>query len=402
MAGNVLNRAGLDLPQSHYDTLVIGGGLLGLACAFYLRALQPEASLLVVEQDGVPSEAGATFASPGVVAGGFEAAGVRRQAAWARRELEQLSEVTGVTRPHDVPLHPVGLLSLCEDETAATRPVESVLETLEAIQVRALRALVEVAAFPYARLEPRGAYGSAEAAALHYGHGAVKRGADLLLNARALPLSEREFRVERLEFDRAMRRVVTRTERLSAGNVVVAAGALTVGFVEAALGALLPFKRAYRQYPRLEADERLPLKDGRVDLPVVQVAGFFLRPQGEGLLVVPPALPPDPAGYEPTGAQLMGVRVGVRRELLELLMNQTESIPAFGWESLNLGKTVHKVRGAWDVLTPTGKPEWQRAEATNLYALVGGEHGFGLGLATAYDLAATLSGVAERPWERTE
>ena len=400
MAGKVLNRAGLALPQSHYDTVVVGGGLLGLACAFYLRGLQPQASLLVVEQDGIPSEEGATFASPAVVEVDFKDAAVQPQADWARHELEHLSEVTGVARPHDVPFRKVGLLNLQKTASEETQATETVLAALRPEQARAVRALVETAAFPQARFEPRGGYGSAEAAALHYGRGAVGRGADLALNTRAVPLSGTEVKLERLEFDRAMQRVVTKVERLSAKTVVVAAGASTPHWLENALGVVLPYKLAYRQYPRLEADERLPLQNGRVDLPVLQVAGFSLRPQGEGLLVVPPPPPPDPDGYKPTGAQLMGVRVGVRREVLELLLERAETVPAFGWDSLNLGKTVAKVRGAWEVLTPTGRPEWRHVEGSSVYALVGGEHGFGLGLATAYDLAATLAGSKGRPWER--
>lgn len=392
----MLNRAGLALPRASYDTVVVGGGLLGLACAFYLRSLQPQDSLLVVEQDGIPSETGATFASPALVRGGFDGV-ASSQAEWALKELEHLSRVTGVSRPHDVPVQPVGLLSLQANEDERTQPTENALASLTSAQARAVRALVDVAAFPQARFERRGGYGSAEAAALHYGHGAVRQGADLTLNSRLIPLSATEFRLERLEYDRAMQQVVAKVERLIAKNVVIAAGANTLRLVEDALGVLLPYKLAYCQYPRLEADKRLPLKNGCTDLPVLQVAGFSLRPQGEGLLVVPPPPPPDPDGYEPKGARLMGVRVGVRRELLELLMNHTEAIPAFGWQSFNLGKTISKVRGAWDVLTPTGRPEWQRAEG-DVYALVGGEYGFDLGLATAYDLAATLAGVEDRPW----
>ena len=395
MAGRVLNRAGLALPRATYDTVVVGGGLLGLACAFYLRVLQPEASLVVVEQDGVPSEAGATFASPALVQGVADAAA---QSEWALHELEHLSRVTGISRPHDVPFQPVGLLKMHGTEVENAEPTESLLETLRPEQARAARALVEVSAFPYTAFEKRGGYGSAEAAALYYGHGAVARGADLMLNTRAVPLSATEFKLERLEYDRTMARIVAKVETLRAENVVVAAGASTVRVVEDALGVVLPYRLAYRQYPRLEADARLPLKNGRVDLPVLQAGGFSLRPQGEGLLVVPPTTPPDPDGYEPTGARLMGVRVGVRREVLELLLAHTESIPAFGWESFNLGKTVNKVRGAWEVLTPTGRPQWQTVEKTSWHALVGGEHGFDLGLATAYEIAATLAGRKKRPW----
>ena len=56
--GKVVNRAGLELPRTCYDTAIVGGGLLGLACAFYLRRFAPERTLLIIEADGVPSEEG--------------------------------------------------------------------------------------------------------------------------------------------------------------------------------------------------------------------------------------------------------------------------------------------------------------------------------------------------------
>ena len=398
MAGAVMNRAGLELPQTHYDYVVLGGGLLGLACAFYLKKSQPDASLLIVEQDGIPSETGATHVSPAVMTRFFEDADLCRRAEWNLGVLENLSEETGVTRPHDLPFRRSGVLQFLTESGDGATEAERVLEGFSKPQQKAIAKLINLEQFPFARLDKRAGYGSAEAVALHYGHGAVKRGADLLLNARALPLSEKEIGLERLEFDRFMRRVVVRKETLRADNVIVALGANSATFVEEALGSLLAFKRIYRQYPRIEADKRLPIQGGRVQLPVIQAHGFTLRAQGEGLLVIPPELSPDPDGYTPTGANLMGVRVGVRREILEVLMDRAEQLPAFAWDSLNLGKTVAKVRGAWEVVTKNGFPTWQQVEGSTWYALVGGKHGFSLGLSTVYDLAAHLSDERARPW----
>lgn len=398
MAGKVMNRAGLELPQRHYDYAVLGGGLLGLACAFYLKKAQPDASLLIIEQDGIPSETGATHVSPAVMSRFFEDAELRRRADWGLKGLKNLSEETGVERPHDAPLWASGLIRFLAEAHGDAAPTEQVLEKLPERQVKAIAELLDLEQTPFALYDKAAGYGSAEAAALHYGRGAVRHGADLMLNARALPLSAKEIGLERLEFDRFMQRVVVKKEAVTADNVIVALGAATSPFVEEALGSLLPFKRAYVQYPRIEADSRLPVQSGRVQLPVLRAHGFTLRPQGEGLLVVPPGLPPDPDGYTPTGANLMGVRVGVRRELLETLMDCAEQMPAFAWDSLNLGKTVEKVRGAWEVVTKDGLPVWQHVEGSSWYALVGGKHGFSLGLSTAYDLAAHLSDERERPW----
>ncbi len=384
MPGTVVNRAGLPLPGQHYDLLVVGGGLLGLALAFYLRKFSPERSLLVVEQDGIPSEAGASWASPGIaVADGPEAR-------WALKALERLEEETGLRRERS--FHRVGFLDFGAEGGTALEDLP-----LEASRRDAIRALLGVHA-ESAVYHPAAGFGSAEGAALHYGHAAVKRGADLLLNSRLEPLGGSRYRLERLEYDRFMRPVVASREVVVAEIVVFAAGASTPALVEKLSGVMTPYRLAYRQYPRLEHDLRLPLEGGRVDLPVLRIQGFTLRPQGEGLLVVPPPLPSDPAGYQPKGGELMGVRMGVRRELLELFLEHAEELPFLSWERFNLGKTLANVRGAWDVVTPEGKPGW-RPFGEGCYALVGGIRGFDLGLAAAYDLAATLSNRPERPWD---
>lgn len=398
MAGKVINKAALELPQTHYNYIVLGGGLLGLACAFYLRTLQPDASLLIVEQDGIPSETGATHVSPAVASRFFEDAQMRRRAEWGLGVLENLARETGVTRPYDTPFQRSGVVRFLGERYDGAVPTNQLLEQLPELQTKAITKLVDVEQTPFALYDEGAGYGSAEAAALHYGHGAVKRGADLLLNARALPVSENKIGLERLEYDRFMKRVVVKRESLTADKIIVALGASTATFAEEAVGSLLSFKRVYRQYPRIETDSRLPIQQGRVGLPVIQAHGFTLRPQGEGLLIVPPELAPDPDGYTPTGANLMGVRVGVRREILEVLMDCAERIPAFAWDSLNLGKTVEKVRGAWAVSTRDGFPTWQQVDSYDWYALVGGKDGYNLGLSTAYDLAANLSEQNARPW----
>jgi glycine/D-amino acid oxidase-like deaminating enzyme len=195
-----------------------------------------------------------------------------------------------------------------------------------------------------------------------------------------------------------MRREVVKTERVTADAVVIAAGVGTAALIEEGVGVTLPLRKSYNQYPRLEASPQLTLTEGRVALPVVEHLGFSLRTQGEGVLVVPPPLPPDPEGYQPRGGQLVGVRVGLRRELLEELMERLESMPFLAWETLNLGKTASGVRGAWDVHTPSGLPEFFEVRP-GLYALAGGREGLTLGLAAALDLAGKVANQPERPWQ---
>lgn len=402
MSGKVVNRAGLELPRHHYERVIVGGGMMGLACAFYLRRLAPEGNLLVVEADGIPSEGGATFVSPAIAHRAFEDAETRARADWTLSVLERLSEETGVTRPHDLPFRGGGWarLSGAAERVAGleTLSLESFLTGLTEAQRTNLRHLIHLDEVGHVLYDPKGGYGSAEAVALHYGHGAVALGADLLLNARATFEGANRLRIERLEFNRYMGRERVRTESVEADTLIVAAGAETADWLEEALGVPLPLRKVYAQYPRIEADPRFHMLNGRVTMPVLDFAGFTLRPQGEGVLVVPSPLPPDPPDYTPTGGRVAGVRVGLRRELLDRLMNASDALLFVAWESLNLGKTVKRVRGAWEVVTKSGGPEWTRLENTSHYALVGGLEGFSLGLAVAYDLAATIHQVESRPW----
>lgn len=391
----VLNHAGKTLSQAHYDVLIVGGGLLGLACAFYLRRLMPQGRLLIVEQDGIPSELGATYLSPAIFDASALAGVAAQQARWVHSVLCNLAEHTGSHRPFDSPYSQTGCLELAmspASQTALSWP-----SALSERHQQAIAHCVQLARVSGAAWQAQAGFGSAESVALHYGHAAVREGADLMLNTRVKATAASGYILQRLEYDRTMRRVVVREDQVGSDAVILAAGARTRALAEALWGELLPLKQVYVQYPRVAYDARLPLTEGRVDLPVIAAAGFYLRPQGDGLLIIPPELPADPEGYTPQGGSLMGVRVGLRRELLEQLLEAAEVLPVLNWPTLNLGKTVDNVRGHWEVLPPAGRLGWWHCGARR-YALVGGRLGFTLGLAAAYELAAELAGVAARPW----
>ncbi len=392
MPGSVLNRAQQEPVHKHYDLVVIGAGLLGLSFAYFYRRFV-ESRVLVIEQDGIPSEQGASFVSPAIFLTDYARPEWQRKAHWVRQRLLNLAQETGVHRPHDRVFYPVTVLHVAVADPS-TELAE--LSSLEPAQRSAVEQMLACSPQTPVQVDEYGGYGSAEALALHYGYAAVRQGVDLMLNTRVSILPDQTLKLERLEFNRHMKRVVARTEYLQSRILVVAAGAATPSLAEQA-GYLLSLKRSYLQYPRVERDSRLPLDNGRVHLPVISFQGFTFRPQGDGLLVIPPPLPADPHDYQPHEGSLMNVRVGLRREILEQFLEHSD-LPVLGWDSLNLGKTLRQLRGHWELITANGEPNWYELDKGQCYALGGGTMGFSLGLATAFELAVHLAGREPLPW----
>lgn len=389
MSGTVVNNESLQLPKEHYDIVIVGGGVLGLCCAFYIRHYHPEKSLLLVEQEGIPSEIGATFVSPAIVHNLFLNPEHHKQAKWSKHLLQNLSDITGVNRPHNQPYFPVGYISLSDEHADDALLQEDFIESLSKAQQQNIQALLDLSYCKSARYDTTGGYANAENVAQHFGYAAVREGADLLLNARATFTSEHSLAIERLSYNKKMQQEVVKQESLTFENCIVSAGAETATLLEG-IGELVELPKHYVQYPKIESDAQLVLGVGaKLELPVISYQGFHLRPQGDGLLIIPPSIPKDSIGYQPTEGKLMGVQVGLRREIIDGVLENIDSFPCFGWESFNLGKSVRQVRGAWQIAHEF--PAWQQLpKQTNFYLLHGGRQAMSLGLAVAHELAEKL------------
>jgi glycine/D-amino acid oxidase-like deaminating enzyme len=400
MPGHVLNRADQDLPREHYDTVVIGGGLLGLAAAFYLRKFAPSRSVLLVEQGGIPSEEGETHFSPAIHHHFFRDEEMRRRARWWSGVLNHPERESGVSIAMKNAFAPVGYVTT---DAAAIEMATTEADGLRIAPAADYGGTMVERFFAFApettlALDPAGGCGNAEALALHFGFGAVALGADLCLNARAAFDRTGDVRLDRLTINNQMQIEIARQSRVRAGTLIIATGAATGPLIEHQLGELTPFRRYFAQFPRLDFDPEFKLRaDGTLDLPVVSAGDLTIRPHLNGAIVVPAPLPPDPDGYTPQGGRLMGVNVGLRKELLTRFVDRMAAIPALALPSFNLGKASRNLRGAWEALTPAGSPEFQRVADLDVYALVGGPLGFSLGPATALELAAHLTGVPV-PW----
>lgn len=359
---------------------------MGAATAALLGCWAPRLDIVLVEAGGLPNEGGATVASPGLLppvedgVGGVPPASLR----WARRWLEEaLPEAPG---PRG------GWLKLLPEGAVDGRPLEGLLA---APALQAVRDLTGVAADHPAVLSA-GGYVSAEALAYRLAQEAVRKGADLMLNTRARPVGEHELVLERLAFDRRMRLGVRASHQIRADAVVVACGADGAEVVEGGLDRPMRLEAVYRQFPRV----RLAALPAGVALPVVGVAGWHFRPAPGGAWLVPPVATPDPVGYAPVGGRLLGVPVGLRRELLDALLEAPELAALLASGHLDLGKTVRSVRGARCSAPPDGRPVAQQV-GERWWLLAGSGAGLLHDLTGAAEVAAAVAadvGGPPPPW----
>ncbi|WP_425514221.1 FAD-dependent oxidoreductase [Deinococcus aestuarii] len=379
-AGRVWAHVGQAFAETDYDVVVLGAGRMGTACALFLRRLAPGLRLLLVERGGLPNEEGATILAPGVWTTLGVPPGRGGEARWGRAFL-----AGGLG---DAPFQPRPLLDLHAHAVPGAR---STTGTLTRFPEAA--ALVLPTALPFARVDEEAATYRPGPVALACGQGAVRAGADLLLNTHA-HLIPGGVRLDRLTVTNTHEVVTHETREVRAGGVVVALGADGPPAVEHDLGAHTAHGRAYRQTPRLNvpSDDRTP---------TLRAGGLTLRPVGGGFTLIPPVHHRDPQGYSPAGGRLTGVPVGVRRETLEDLIALMDALPPLATGALEVGRSLADVPGAWLAL-PGGRadaPPLHEEVAPGVHLLLGGPLADTLGLAVAYDLAAQVAGVEGRPWE---
>ncbi len=377
-------------PRAAYDIVVLGGGLMGAATAALLRRWAPALDVVLIEAAGIPNEGGATVASPGLLppisedGGGVPVAALR----WARSLVEAALPSEGGVR--------AGWLELAPGQGAAARPLDRLLT---APAVEAVRAMTGVAADRPAVLEA-GGYLGGDALAYRFAREAVRSGADLMLNTRVRPRSGEELVLERLALDRRMTLEVRARHTVASRAVVVACGADGAEVAESALDRPVRLDTAFQQYPRVRLE---PFPAG-VTLPVVSLGNWRFRPAPGGARLVAPALPPDPVGYEPVGGRLLGVPVGLRRELVEALLDAPELEALLASGRLDLGKSVRAVRGARTSVPADGLPVARRV-AERWWLLAGSGVGLLHDLAgvagVVAEVAARVAGVSA-PWPPTE
>ncbi|MDO4246434.1 MAG: FAD-dependent oxidoreductase [Deinococcus sp.] len=363
-------HVGQPFTPDSFDIVVVGAGRMGAACALYLRQLAPHLSLLLVEEGGLPNEEGATILAPGVWTAFDVPEGQEAAAEWTREQLlSGIEKLEVESRP---------LVELLRDGADTVPSSEALAHAPEAL------ALLDPQVYPCAHVDDRALTYRPGQLALQAAQQAIRLGANLLLNTRAEP-GVGQVKLHRLTVTNTHQIVVHETRQVRARAVVVAAGAAGPVLVEHGVGLHTRHGRAYVQYPRLN----LPTS---AQTPVLRAGGLTLRPQNDGLTLIPPIHHRDPQGYQPAGGQLTGVLTGLRREVLEDLVALMDGLPALSSDRLELGRSSADIAGAW-VSLPGGQPDTiptAEQPAPGLFLLLGGPRADTLGLATAHALATEV------------
>ncbi|WP_425146008.1 FAD-dependent oxidoreductase [Deinococcus sp.] len=362
LSGQVYAHVGQAFRELRYDLLIVGAGRMGAALARFVMEAAPQVRLLLAEEGGLPNEEGASLLAAGVWHS-FVPPEQRVRTERARQLLGESLNTCGVLQGRADP-HP-GFSPLRDFWTPE------------------LDALIDPEVLPFARLDARGGSFSVGSQTLQNAQTAVKLGADLMLNVRAELLGGGGARLHRLSVTNTHQVVVDHSVTLRAGAVIVAAGAAGAHLVEAGLGLITAHRQAYRQSPRLN----LPSGPGSR---VLRASGFILRPHSGGYSVTPPTVHPDPWGYVPSGGRLAGVPVGLRRELIESVLDNLEALPGLGGEGLVVGRSSADIPGAWVALPAGGWPLSERLDGQH-WLLLGGERADLSGLSVAEELALEIA-----------
>jgi glycine/D-amino acid oxidase-like deaminating enzyme len=385
-SGQVWAHVGQPFAPAHYDLLIVGAGRMGAALARFLRETAPHLSLLLAEEGGLPNEEGATILAPGVWHA--QVPEQQRQRAEATRDLlGDLLNVCGLLDLHAE----AGVTGSGVAGPGVPGPGEGLSPTADLWSAE-LEDVVDPAVFPFARLDERAGTYSAGTLTLNNANAAIRAGADLMLNVRAELCGAdaggaARVRLHRLSVTNMHEVVVDHSVNVTAGRVVLAAGAAGPHLAEVGLGVVTPHRIAYRQTPRLE----VPSTSAS---PVIRAGSLLLRPRDGGYTVIPPVPHPDPWGYVPTGGRLVGVPIGLRRETLNAVLDVMEGLPALATEALVPGRSIADIPGAWIALPHGGWPLWEQLDAAH-WLLLGGERADLTGLSVARQLAEALAlGVA--------
>jgi FAD-dependent oxidoreductase domain-containing protein 1 len=334
------------MASNSYDVIMVGGGVMGCAIAYYLLKADPQLNIALIEMDSTYARA-STPLSDGNTRIQFNIKENIQMSLYGLEVLERFAAEMAVEddKP-DVAFRRQGNLFLIDEASreeteqglALQKSLGCQVEWLSLDEVRQIYPLYNLAGCVGGTLGRQDGTMSPLAVLMAYKKKAVSLGAQFI-QAEVVELLRQENRITGIRLASA--------DRLTAGVVVNAAGAWAAKIAQTA-GVNLPIKSTKRQVTVIET----PTRPDKI-LPVLFFpSGLYCIHEGAGLFMCGKSLPDDPLTYDDFSWE--------RHRFEELLWPElVEFIPAFdrlkvvrGWAGLYEVNTFdgNAILGEWPEL----------------------------------------------------
>ena len=281
-----------DLPQRHYDVIVVGGGIMGSATAYYLLKYQPELRVCVVEKD-MSYRRSSTVLSDGNTRVQFNLKENIQMSLYGLEVYQRFAEDMAVDgQAPELDFRQQGNLFLADEDGKEAAQAGVATQQALGAEVAWLEPEDIPPLYPYCKLEgvagasfgPKDGTLSPYNLLMAYKNKAVAMGADYL-----------EAEVGTLQSDkRQMTGVVLADgERLHSSTILASAGAWVGGLLEP-LGVKLPIKGIKRQVYFIQTPMEVSQKLPALFLPL----GNYLIHEAGGNFITGKALASDPESYD--------------------------------------------------------------------------------------------------------
>ena len=414
------------LPDGPWDVVVVGAGIYGLPCAYFL-ARHAGARVLVVEDNAIPGE-GITVNTGGIIRVAYSNLDVARVAAFARAIYREPTRRLRLTAPTSMGFVPTGwgrfvnadaVPGVAEEihRIAAgvgagmqVRRLGEYLADLSPGRRRNVEAILDVTDSTHVLVDEKGGFADGGTALLGWQDACLEACVCIALYAPVLDFVRDGSRIAAVVVDRS-RDASGVPESIRATRVVLAAGRNNAALVRAAAGWEMPTFTSFHQlaYVRNSADLDFASRvydvgegAGRrqvelIDAPTISHwRDIYFRPEGMGMILGTHHRELQADDYRPRGGEIGGMRVGLDQTMVSALLELMPYFPILSSPGLNLGRTPDDIAGGAYYMNPEELPfegEVPGTEGSVLYAGSGCGTGFKLGPGVAWLLTQRMMGV---------
>jgi glycine/D-amino acid oxidase-like deaminating enzyme len=432
--GQVVSGRDARLPSGPWDAVVVGAGIYGLPCAFFLA--RRGARVLVVEDNAIPGEC-ITVNTGGIIRVSYSDLDVARVAAFARRIYAAPTRTLALREPihlgflrtgwgrfihaGHVPgsLEAVTRIANGVDEALRVETRDAYAASLSARRRKNLGTLLDLDDVTHVLVDDAGGYADGGTALTGFYAACLEAGVCVSLHSTVTEFVRRGDAVTGLVLDRHTRegdgeRVVAR-ETVMADRIVLAAGRGNGELVRRCAGWEMPTFTSFHQLPYIRNAPDVAFEATRytagepgaertveaIDAPVISHwRDIYFRPEGTGVVFGVHHRELQPDDYRPAGGAIdtgaFRMPVGLDQVMVDKLVELMPHFPVLSSSGLNLGHTPADIAGGAYYMNPEELPFEGEVPGTGgrvFYAGSGCGTGFKLGPGVAHLLVERLAGV---------